>query len=71
MNIQAHWTIGGDFIITDADDEDAPLVEVKLHEPMRSQAIDDVDSIAKAIAAAMIQTPHPYANTEKEVQDEL
>ena len=68
MNIQAHWTIGGDFFIMDAD-EDAPLVEVKLHEPMRSQAIDDVDSIAKAIAAAMIQTPHPYANTEKGEQD--
>jgi hypothetical protein len=67
MNIQAHWTIGGDFIISDAD-EDAPLVEVKLHEPMRSQAIDDVDSIAKAIAAAMIQTPHPYADAEKEVR---
>lgn len=65
MNIQAHWTIGGDFFIMDAD-EDAPLVEVKLHEPMRSQAIDDVDSIAKAIAAAMIQTPHPYADEGKE-----
>ena len=69
MNIQAHWTIGGDFFIMDAD-EDAPLVEVKLHEPMRSQAIDDVDSVAKSIAAAMIQAPHPYADAEKETKGE-
>ena len=68
MNIQAHWTIGGDFIITDADDEDAPLVEVKLHEPMRSQAIDDAETIGKMILAWMLRLPHPYGKAEKETE---
>jgi len=62
MKAQAHWTIGGDFRIVDADDEGAPLAELNLHEPLKSMALDNPQVVAETILTALVQTPHPYAN---------
>ena len=61
MKPKAFWTIGGDFLIVDEEDEDAPLAELKLHEPLRSQAIDNPVGVVSSILAALKETPHPYA----------
>lgn len=58
----ATWTIGGDFRIVDADDEDAPLAELKLYSPLREMAIDDPQTVAREILEALVQAPHPFAD---------
>lgn len=60
MKLSASWTIGGDFIVSD-EDEDAPVATLTLYEPFKSLAIDDAQGIAEAILEAVKQTPHPYA----------
>jgi hypothetical protein len=62
MKPLAQWTIGGDFRIVDADDDDAPLAVLTLHEPLKSLAIDDSQAVAEAIITALAETPHPYAD---------
>lgn len=60
MKARAIWTIGGDFMIVDDDDDGAPLATLSLHEPLRSLAIDKPSMVAAEILKAMIETPHPY-----------
>ncbi len=62
MNPVVSWSIGGDFLVTDDDDDGAPLARLELHEPFKSQAIDHPEAVASAILKAMAETPHPYAN---------
>ena len=57
MSYKALWTLGGDFLIVDEDNDDAPVAELKLHEPLRSQAIDDPQGVAEAILKTLAETP--------------
>lgn len=59
--LKCSWSLGGDFIITDTD-EDALAATLTLYPPLRDEAIDDPAGVAKAILEAMAQTPHPYAS---------
>ena len=59
MDIKGRWTEEGDFELVDADDHDAVLIEVILHEPFTALAADNANHIARAIVGAMVQTPHP------------
>lgn len=61
MNIKGRWTCNGDFHLVDADNDDAVLVELVLHEPFKEQAPDNVNHIAKAVMTALVQTPHPLS----------
>lgn len=63
MKLEASWTFGGDFIIMDTE-EDAPVAELKLHEPLKSLAIDKPNQVAAAILKALIENPHPYADDD-------
>jgi hypothetical protein len=60
--MRATWTIGGDFIVY--DDDDSPIVQLKLQEPLRSHVIDLEGRVelANAISDALKTTPHPYDN---------
>lgn len=62
----ALWSMGGDFRIVDADDDDAPLAELKLYSPLREMAIDKPQSVAKTILEALAKMPHPFADEELE-----
>ena len=65
MKAAVIWTLGGDFQIVDEEDENAPLAELKLFEPLRSMAIEEPEEVAQAILTAMVETPHPYAQREE------
>ncbi len=61
MNLTAFWTIGGDFVIGDAEDEDAPLIKVEFVDShFRTAALASRDTVAGLISTAMRQTPHPH-----------
>jgi len=62
------WSIGGDFRIVDANDDDAPLAELKLYSPFREMAIDKPQTVAREILEELARTPHPFA--EEEFEDE-
>lgn len=60
MKFEATWTLGGDFLIVDGDDDGAPVAELKLHEPLKSLAIDNPAQVAAEILKALVDTPHPF-----------
>lgn len=61
MNARAYWTIGGDFVIADADDDDAPLITVSIHEKqLRELARTSPASFANLLVGSMNSTPHPF-----------
>ena len=64
MKLVCCWTLNGNFMIVDGDDENAPLATLSLHEPLRSWAIDRPEFVAEEILKAMKETPHPYADLE-------
>ena len=61
MKAAVLWTIGGDFQVVDADDDNAPLAELKLYEPLRSMAIDEPETVVNEILRALVETPHPFS----------
>ena len=62
MQLQCYWTIGGDFVIGDAADDNSPVITVKFHEKrLRTQAIDTPGAVSKLIFDMMRSTPHIYS----------
>lgn len=57
----ASWTIGGDFVIGDADDEGAPLVTVTISDDgFREFARREKKTFANDLAQAMRWAEHPF-----------
>lgn len=70
MNLKCCWTFGGDFLVVDEDDENAPVATLSLQEPLRSWAIDHPEYVAKEILKALAETPHPYADLPPPLDEE-
>lgn len=62
---RGYWTIGGDFILADPDDEDAPLVTVTFHYRLIREAMTDKSArgtFIASLAKLMREVPHPFDN---------
>jgi len=66
MKAAVTWTIGGDFLVVDQEDDNAPLAELKLYEPLRSMAIEDPELVVSEILRAMVENPHPHSAAQQE-----
>ena len=69
MKFSTAWTLGGDFIVADADDEDTPLLTIQIHDrAMRQAAADATYDFADFLATMLRNTPHwvTVARNEKE-----
>ena len=67
MKLYGSWTFGGDFVLTDPD-EDAPMVRVEFMNGLRDRMLDKEDRVAlfEFMLAEVRVTPHAISVTGDE-----
>lgn len=61
-NVSVSWTVGGDFVVYD-EDEDSPVITVTFHDVGVRRAMlnkEDRKEIAGALAQSIVDASHPF-----------